>query len=403
MTYTAMISGAGISGISCAIALRKAGIEAVVYEGYDRTADDVGAFLTLAVNALDALRALDFDVRRLGFETPRIRLTSASGRLIGDLPYGRVLRDGAASRTVKRAELYRALREHAARQGVRIEYGKRLTHARDTGDTGDGVVATFADGTTASGDLLIGADGLRSRTRELIDPAAPGVRYSGLVNVGGYARGVPAGGDPGTMHAIFGSRAFFAYAAHAHGEVWWAANLTRAAEPTAAELAMVGEQDWRAELMEVFRRDHGPAVAFIEATDRILAPWTAYDVPVVPRWHRGRMIIIGDAAHATVPSIGQGAAMAIEDAVVLAKCLRDATDFGAAFAAYERLRRERVERVVAQGRRTDGWKTPGPLTRIPRDLIMSLAMKRMARTGHDPNHWIYEHHIDWDEPARQSG
>ncbi|MFF3444990.1 FAD-dependent monooxygenase [Streptosporangium sp. NPDC002721] len=399
MAYTAMVAGGGISGMSSALALHRAGIEAVVYEAYDRPADNAGAFLTLAVNALGALRALGLDVSGLGFETSHITLTSGSGRRIGELPHGPVLPDGTVGRTVKRAELYRALREQVARRGVRIEYGKRLAHARGTGG---GVLATFADGGTAEGDLLIGADGLRSRVREIIDPGAPAARYGGLVNVGGYARGVAIGGRPGTMNAIFGRRAFFACAAHPDGEVWWAANLMRATEPTPAELASIGEHRWRAELVEAFRRDRGPALALVEATDRLSTGWVTYDVPPVPRWHRDRMIIIGDAAHATVPSAGQGAAMAVEDAVVLAKCLRDGPDVASAFAAYERLRRERVERVVAQGRRTDTWKTLGPVARIPRDLVMTLAMRHLARTGRDPSRWIYEHHLDWDEPAGSS-
>ncbi|TYB56126.1 FAD-dependent monooxygenase [Nonomuraea sp. PA05] len=353
-------------------------------------------FVTLAVNALDALRTLDFDITRLGFETPHIILTSGSGRRIGRLPHGPALPDGTVSRTVKRADLYRALREQAARCGVRIQYGKRLSDARSTGED---VRAAFADGTAVQGDLLIGADGLRSRTRHIIDPAAPGERYGGMVNVGGYASGVRVDSEPGTMNGIFGRHAFFAYAAHPGGEVWWAANLMRPAEPARADLASIRAPQWRAELVEAFRHDRGPALALIEATDRLVTGWTAYDVPSVPNWHRDRLIIIGDAAHAAVPSIGQGAAMALEDAVVLAKCLRDSPDIARAFAAYEQLRRHRVERIVAQGKRTDSWKTLGPIARIPRNLIMSLALKRLARTGQDPTRWIYEHHIAWDEPT----
>lgn len=396
MTYTAVIAGGGISGCASAIALHKAGISAVVHEAYDRNADHAGVFLTLAVNALDALRALDLDVSELGFDTPRMTISSGSGRKLGELPYGTGLSDGLVSRTVKRADLYRALREKALNAGVRFEFGKRLTNAENTDH---GVRAEFADGTSTTGDLLIGADGLRSRTRELIDPHAAGARYAGLLNTGGYARGLPPVGEPGIMHAIFGRRCFFAHTSHPNGEVWWVANPASATEPTPAELAAITPREWRARLTDEFRHDHGPAVDIIAATDRIFAGWNTYDIPTVPRWYRDRMIIIGDAAHATAPSIGQGAAMAIEDAVVLAKCLRDATDLTAAFATYERLRRARVERVVEQGRRTGGWKALGPVARLPRDLIMRLAMKRMARTGNDPSQWIYEHHLDWDEPA----
>ncbi|QFU90690.1 6-hydroxynicotinate 3-monooxygenase precursor [Amycolatopsis sp. YIM 10] len=390
-----MIIGGGIAGAASAIALHKAGLDPVVYEAYDRTADNAGVFLTLAVNALDALRALDLDVGGLGFDTPRMTITSGSGRRLGELPYGTALEDGTVSRTVKRADLYRALREEAVRRGVRIEFGKRLVDAEPTGD---GVRARFADGTAAEGDVLIGADGLRSRTREIIAPDAPGARYAGLLNTGGYARGVRTGAEPGVMNALFGRRCFFAYTVHPDGEVWWVANPACPTEPTPAELSAITPEAWRARLTELFRRDRGPAAEIIAATERVFAGWNTYDLPAVPRWHRDRMIIIGDAAHATAPSIGQGAAMAVEDAVVLAKCLRDGQDAGTAFAAFERLRRERVERVVEQGNRVGGWKALGPIARLPRDLIMSVAMRRAARTGTDPSQWIYDHHLDWDEP-----
>ncbi|UJW30771.1 FAD-dependent monooxygenase [Saccharothrix sp. AJ9571] len=396
MAYTAMIIGGGVAGAASAVALNRAGIDSVIYEAYDRGADNAGVFLTLAVNALDALRALGMDVGELGFDTPRMAITSGSGRKLGELPYGTALSDGTVSRTVKRADLYRALREEAVRRGVRVEYGKRLVDAESTGD---GVRARFADGTTAEAGLLIGADGLRSRTREIIAPDAPGARYAGLLNTGGYARGVETGAEPGVMNAIFGRRCFFAYTVHPDGEVWWVANPAYPAEPTPAELAAITPEQWRTRLTGLFRRDRGPAAAIVEATDRVFAGWNTYDLPTVPRWHRDRMIIVGDAAHATAPSIGQGAAMAIEDTVVLAKCLRDSTSVADAFAAYEGLRRERVERVVEQGNRTGGWKALGPIARLPRDLIMSVAMKRMARTGADPSRWIYEHHLDWDTPV----
>ncbi|MEV5504422.1 FAD-dependent monooxygenase [Nonomuraea fuscirosea] len=390
MTYTALIAGGGIAGTATAIALRKAGVNAVIYEAYDRTADQAGAFLTLAPNALDALRALDLDIGGLGFETPGITIASGSGRRLGELSYAH---GGVVSRTVKRADLYRFLRGH----DLRIEYGKRLTAAAHT--PGGGVLATFADGAMAEADLLIGADGLRSAVRRLIDPDAPGARYTGLLNVGGYARGVSTGAEPGMMRAVFGKRCFFVHTAHPGGEVWWAANPAQPVELGPAELAAITAREWRDRLSELFRNDRSPALDIIAATDEILAGWNSYEVPRVPSWHRGRMVVIGDAAHATAPSIGQGAAMAVEDAVVLAKCLRDGPGVEAAFVAYERLRRGRVERVVEQGNRTGGWKALSPLARVPRDLVMSLGMKLAARTGADPSRWIYEHHLEWEEPV----
>jgi len=109
------------------------------------------------------------------------------------------------------------------------------------------------------------------------------------------------------------------------------------------------------------------------------------------------MVIIGDAAHAPSPTSGQGASMAAEDAVVLAKSLRDLPDVPQALAAYEGLRRKRVERIVAQGARTSSSKTPGPAGRVLRDLLLPVVFKFLVTDRSQA--WIYRHHIDWDAPA----
>jgi 2-polyprenyl-6-methoxyphenol hydroxylase-like FAD-dependent oxidoreductase len=124
--------------------------------------------------------------------------------------------------------------------------------------------------------------------------------------------------------------------------------------------------------------DAGPARDIIVATTDELAAFPVYDMPVVPTWHRDSMVIIGDAAHATSPSSGQGASLAIEDAIVLAKCLRDCDGIAQAFTTYERLRRQRVERVVAYSARIGQSKTVGAAGRWFRDLLMPLALKVFA-------------------------
>jgi len=105
------------------------------------------------------------------------------------------------------------------------------------------------------------------------------------------------------------------------------------------------------------------------------------------------MVIIGDAAHATSPSSGQGASMAIEDALVLARCLRDNRDTAVALAAYETARRTRVERIVAQGRRNGSGKAPGPVGRVIRDLTLPTVMRMVGRR--DSLRWMYDYRIEW--------
>ena len=390
----ALVIGGGVAGPVAAMALRQAGIGSVVYEAYAGGADDAGAFLTFASNGLDALRAIDAHhlVLAEGFPTPRMTIQSGTGKHLGDVPNGWTLPDGTVSQTLKRADLYRALRDEAVRRGARVEYGKRLVDAETTPD---GVVAQFEDGTEAEGDLLVGADGIHSRTRRIIDPSAPGVRYIPVLNIGGYASDVRVQAEPGTFRMIFGKRAFFGYAVHPSGEIWWFANPPRAEEPTRSELAAITTEKWREMLVGLFAEDDTPAVDIIRATPGKLAGWATYDLPSVPTWHRRSLVIIGDAAHATAPSSGQGASMAIEDAVVLARCLRDLPDTPQAFSAYERLRRARVERIVAHGARTSNSKAAGPVARVIRDLMMSVILKRVAN-GRSLA-WMHDYHIDWQE------
>ena len=390
----ALIIGGGVAGPVTAMALQHAGMDSIVYEAYAGGADDAGAFLTFASNGLDALRAIDAHhlVLAEGFPTPRMDIQSGTGKRLGEVPNGGTLPDGTVSQTLKRADLYLALRDEAVRRGARIDYGKRLVDAETTRD--GVVVARFEDGTEAEGDLLVGADGIHSRTRSIIDPSAPGARYIPVLNIGGYASDVTVKAEPGTFSMVFGKRAFFGYAVHPSGEVWWFANPPRADEPTGAELAAISTEQWRDMLMDLFSGDASPAVEIIRSTPGKLAGWATYDLPSVPTWHRESMIIIGDAAHATAPSSGQGASMAIEDAVVLARCLRDLPEIGQAFAAYERLRRARVERIVAHGARTSNSKAAGPIVRVLRDLMMPAILKRVANGGSLA--WMHDYHIDWD-------
>jgi 2-polyprenyl-6-methoxyphenol hydroxylase-like FAD-dependent oxidoreductase len=113
------------------------------------------------------------------------------------------------------------------------------------------------------------------------------------------------------------------------------------------------------------------------------------------------MVIIGDAAHAPAPSSGQGASLAMEDAVTLALALRDAPSIDHALVDYERARRQRVEKVVAYGARSSSAKTPGAVGRVARDTFLRIAFRFMiTERGLD---WMYGHRIDWDSPLRSPG
>jgi len=397
---TALVIGGGIAGPVAAMALQKAGIDAAVYEAHATSAEDIGAFLTLATNGLDALRTLGAHTPALaaGFATPAIELYSGTGKRLGAARTGLTLDDGTTTHSLKRADLYRAVREEAMRRSIRIEHGKRLVDAETAAD---GVRAVFADGSTATGNVLIGCDGVHSTVRRLIDPAAPAPTYAGLINLGGYARGVRVDAEPGTYHMIFGKRAFFGYAVALGGEVWWFANVPRRDEPARGELATISTEQWKRRLLELYAGDAGGATRLIQATDHDLAASPIHAIPHLPTWHNDRMIVIGDAAHAPSPSSGQGASLSIEDAAVLGTCLRDLPSPKAAFATFEQLRRPRVERIIKQAARINNNKAAGPVTRVFRDMMLPLILKMTANSAQAKQ--LYDYHIDWDAPMAAQG
>lgn len=396
-TRTALVIGGGIAGPVAAMALQQAGIQATVYEAHARGAAGIGVFLTLASNGIDALRTIGADGPALaaGFPTPGILLRSTTGKHLGAARTGLPLPDGTTSHTLKRADLHRALHDEAAARGIVVHHGRRLV---DVEQTGDGVRALFDDGSDATGEVLIGADGIHSVVRRRIDPNAPAPTYVGLVNLGGYARGVEVDAEPGSYTMIFGKHAFFGYVLAPGGAVWWFANVPRGDEPARGKVEAITAEQWQHELGELYAEDAGPAVQLVQASNPadIMPASPTHSLPHLPVWHAGRMVVIGDAAHAPTPSSGQGASLSVEDAVVLAKCLRD-LPHEEAFRAYERLRRARVERIAKVAARINSSKAAGPVVRVLRDTVLPVMLRLTANSKQVTDQ--YRYHIDWNTPS----
>ncbi|WP_205843596.1 FAD-dependent monooxygenase [Nakamurella deserti] len=154
---------------------------------------------------------------------------------------------------------------------------------------------------------------------------------------------------------------------------------------------------WRDRLAALTADDAGPAVDLIRRGALELIGDNTHDLPHVPVRSRGRLVLVGDAVHAPAPSSGQGASMALEDAVVLGQALRDNASVPAAFAAYEHARRRRVERIVKVGARSSSSKIPGPIGRRFAEAGMRFAFHHIvtdARTA-----WMNGHRLEWDAPV----
>ncbi len=392
-TKTALIIGAGIAGPIAAVALRKAGIASTIYEAYATTAEGQGGAMMLAPNGLAALRLIGAEaaIRSIGQPIARMVLDDSQGKQLGE--FGGL--DGAEpSQLVWRSDLYRVLRDLAIANAIRIEYGKKLVRVAEAGHQ---ITAYFDDGSSASGDILIGADGIRSSVRTLIDPAAATPQYTGLLGFGGRARVGDCAGLPGAMHFVFGTQAFLGHWREPDGGTAWFGNLPQSDPLTAAQARAVPALDWLRKLSAIYAADM-PGRMLVEKTaaEDLIVTGAGEMLNKVTHWSKGRMVLVGDAVHAPSSSSGQGVSLAAESAIELARCLRDLHDPGAAFAAYERLRRQRVEDVAANAAKTNQNKAAGPVAKALMHILMPLALK----TVFTPKKMFGAYHgyrIDWNQ------
>ncbi|MFG2533011.1 FAD-dependent oxidoreductase [Streptomyces sp. NPDC048516] len=358
-----LVIGGGVAGTATALALHKAGFDVAVHEAHPDTAEDIGAFLTLASNGMRALAQLDASdaVTALGFPLRSMRVLDGRGGEVAQVPLGEADDASLRYRCLRRGELNAALQAEAFRRGIELSHGARLVSVENGPST---VTARFADGGVATGDLLIGADGLNSTVRQAIAPGADPV-YAGQSVFYGYTHSAPVAEETGHITMVRGSSAAFGYAVSPDGETYWFARVPGQALP-ADELAQPAPARRRQQLVELLGKDATPAAGIVAAsTDGILAT-NATEIPLGTPWRSGRTLIIGDAAHAASPATGQGASMALEDAVILAKSLRDMPDLDSALSLYESCRRPRVEHnITASGEISRGTRTPARTGRAP--------------------------------------
>lgn len=365
MTGRMLVIGGGIGGLATALAARKAGWGVEVFERAPELRE-VGAGIALWANGLRALDRLGVGDRVRAAARPH-----AGGAIRNDA--GRILMtvetpEGGAEWLgcmIHRADLLSILAESVGVDTVRTGRDLRGVTQRDAR-----VTASFADGSTAHGDILVGADGIHSRVRgAVLGDVAP--RYAGYT-VWRWVAPFPA--ERVLPGETWGAGARFGQACLPGDRVY----VYATSNAPAGGKGPLGEMSV---LRALFAGWHDPIPALVEATAGAdILRNDCFDIPPQKRWGRGRITLVGDAAHAMTPNLGQGACQALEDAVALGRWLDGAADPEQALRGYEAERRPRAIRFQRQSRSAGAlgqWSSP--LGIRFRELVARTVLPRLQK------------------------
>jgi 2-polyprenyl-6-methoxyphenol hydroxylase-like FAD-dependent oxidoreductase len=351
------VVGAGIAGLAAAHALTKVGYEVRVLEQDSELRTD-GAGLTLWPNAVRALKDIglgDVVAESTVVVNEAVTLTPA-GAVVTRVPLDRISKSFGPLVSTHRADLLSALQ---ARVGAKISFGVAVSAT-------DGEL--HALGERLEDELIVGADGVGSAVREAVAPGV-GPRAAGYAAWRGVAETGKATPDRASETMGRGKR--FGLVPLKGGRTYW--------------FAVVADGDGSDDLQAEFADWHRPIADVLAATPAVERSYLSLcDLPPLPHWHRDGIVLIGDAAHATTPNLGQGAAQALEDVATLAPLLRKQSPADA-FMHFEKTRKRRAERIVRQSR-TIGRiaQASNPIAARMRDLAArstpeAVAYRQFAR------------------------
>jgi salicylate hydroxylase len=384
------IVGAGLGGLVAAIAARRAGFEATVYEQAPALGE-IGAGIQVGPNAVKVLRALGLEdgLRSFGaMPEHHVGRSWRSGRVLfkSATRIACLERFGAPFYQVQRSDLHAHLRSALPPDAIRL--GKRCV---GVDEDAAGVALRFADGREARCDVAVGADGIHSMVRGiLLGPGAP--RFTGVICWRGQvaAERLPAGLiPPDSLNWMGPGGCIVHYYVRPGKLVNWIAHRTTdiwAEESWSVE----GDKD---ELLGAFPGWHESLLTLLRATERCYK-WAIFDREPLPSWSRGRVTLLGDAAHPMLPFLAQGGAMAMEDGFVLAQTLRKHAEVPAALCEYESLRKSRATRVQMGSRaRADICQVISPLAQLRRDFGYLFNQWFNPGAAIQRADWIYEYDV----------
>lgn len=328
-----VIIGGGIGGLCTALALVRAGFEPEVYEQAPALLE-VGAAIAVWPNAMRVLQKLGCGeevLKRAGI-IRQVRWLNYDGKIFRHVNFPET---DAPALALHRADLQRTLLQALPESLVWL--GKKF---ESYSEVNGALQARFADGTFASCDVLIGADGLHSRAREQVLNDGPPT-FRGYTVWRGVTPSTPAELKPSTAMEIFGRGKRFGIGPVGMGRMgWWAT----ANEP---EDRAEDASEHQSKLLSLFEGWYAPVLELIKATPSAsILRNSTYDRPPVKKWNDGNVLLLGDAAHPTTPNLGQGGCMAIEDAALLAGCLSRYKDTNQALRNFVRIRFARTAAIT---------------------------------------------------------
>ncbi|HSG61754.1 MAG TPA: FAD-dependent monooxygenase [Pseudomonadales bacterium] len=346
-----LIAGGGIGGLATAIALSQRGFKPVVIEKATEL-QEVGAGIQLSANACHVLNSLNVlpRIRDLAVAPKRIEFRHYhNGSRLFRAPLGVIhrLAFGAPYLHIHRADLQLALAEALNNMAPNaLQLGTEISAIEQYGE---GVTVRCLDGSHYQGDLLVGADGVRSTVRQICFPEASPPEWTGNY---AWRATLPAAalGDQfmPKQATVFVGPGKHMVLYYIRGGRWLnMVGVVEAAHPCALD-SWSAKAPWEA-LRDDFADWHPMVLQVVKAVPPDACyRWDLYRRPVMPHWHDNRVVLMGDAAHATLPFIAQGAALALEDSVVLARCLDRYNDPGIALKTFETLRKPRCSDIQSR-------------------------------------------------------
>jgi len=356
----AAIIGAGIGGLTAAIALRQAGIDFEIFEAAP-VLKPVGAGIVMASNAMQVFQRLGIEQRiiKAGLEIANAYGVDQNFKLISALRVREKVTSqyGIGSYAFHRGRLQQVLLDQLDTN--KIHLNKKLTALNQTKQR---VSFSFEDGASAEADLAIGADGIKSKVRKNTFGEIP-LRYSGQTCWRGMTAFTLPADKQGNSYEMWGNQKGlrFGFVPTATDEVYYFTTVHTAANG-------IDDPDQVKEiLLNTYSCFGTLATQIIEATPKEnIIRSDIFDLKPIPRWWNGRVALLGDAAHATTPNLGQGGCQAVEDAYVIAKCLKEASSIEKSFEQYQNLRFKKAVHVVNLS-----WRF-GELTNIGNPIFRSL-------------------------------